>query len=280
MAVLVEGISVIIRRDAIESKYRGGWRAFIDDVPNSTLCVDDDIARIGFMGPPDVEAFVKHIERKGLQFLDGGKPVDLAIADQERGLTTECDWLEFGKLGFQDGGKVSACWFFDGPRIVAGVHLRGSSMNLATPTDWEFEGSLSQKFGFVSIQHRILIVDDDEPVRETISDYLCNEGYETHTARCAEEALEFLAEKSVDVVTTDVNQPLMSGLELTKIIKEKYNTEVIILTGYPEGCSYEKARTVGASALLYKPVRLVDLLNIVKEVLESRHPTSTASNEF
>ena len=149
MAVLVEGISVIIRRDAIESKYRGGWRAFIDDVPNSTLCVDDDIARIGFMGPPDTEAFVKHIERKGLQFLDGGKPVDLAIADQERGLTTECDWLEFGKLGFRDSGKVSACWFFDGPRIAAGVHLRGSSMNLATPADWEFEGSLSQKFGFV-----------------------------------------------------------------------------------------------------------------------------------
>ena len=149
MAVLVEGISIIVRRDSIASTYRDGWRAFVDDVPNSTLCADDYITRVGFMGPPDVEAFVKHLERKGLRFLNGGKPVDLAIADQQRGLTMECDWLEFGKFGFGPSGKVSACWFFDDPRVAAGMHLRGSSMNLATPAGWEFEGSLSQKFGFV-----------------------------------------------------------------------------------------------------------------------------------
>ena len=44
MAVLVEAISVIVRRNAIESKYRCGWKAFVDDVPNSTLCADDEIA--------------------------------------------------------------------------------------------------------------------------------------------------------------------------------------------------------------------------------------------
>ena len=57
MAVLVEGISVIVRRDAIESKYDGGWDTFVDNVPNATLCADDEIARVGFMGPADVEAF-------------------------------------------------------------------------------------------------------------------------------------------------------------------------------------------------------------------------------
>ena len=45
MAVLVEGISVIVRRDAVESKYRGGWKGLIADVPNSTLCMDEELIR-------------------------------------------------------------------------------------------------------------------------------------------------------------------------------------------------------------------------------------------
>lgn len=147
--MLVEAISVIVRRDAIESKYQGGWREFVIRVPNSTLCADDKIARVGFMGPSDVESFIQILELEGLRFLEDGKSVDLAVADQQRGLTAECDWLEFSKIPIGADGKVSACWFFNGPRIAAGVHMRSTSMDLATPTGWEFEGSLSQKFKFV-----------------------------------------------------------------------------------------------------------------------------------
>lgn len=45
MAVLVEAISVIVRRDAIRGKYPGGWQGFVAAVPNGTLCYDDDLAR-------------------------------------------------------------------------------------------------------------------------------------------------------------------------------------------------------------------------------------------
>ncbi len=149
MAVLVEGISVIVRRDAIESRYRGGWDAFVADVPNATLCADDEIARVGFMHPADVEAFIEGLQVEGLHFLEGGKAIDVAVVDQQRGLTTECDWLEFGKLALGAEGRVAACWFFEGPRIADGMYLRGTSIPLATPAGWEFEGSLSQKFDFV-----------------------------------------------------------------------------------------------------------------------------------
>ena len=67
----------------------------------------------------------------------------------------------------------------------------------------------------------------------------------------------------------------MSGLELTKIIKEKYNIEVIIFTGYVAGCSPETAESVGAFKLLYKPVKFIDLLNVVKMALEKQNLTST-----
>jgi hypothetical protein len=153
MAVLVEAISVIVRRDAIEQKYAGGWDAFVDAVPNATFCADDEIARVGFMIPEDVEAFVNRLQRRGLVFLDHEKATDLAVADQQRGLTSDCDWLEFGKLNVgEDEGRVSACWFFDAPRVGWGLHMRGTSMHsmqLAIPEEWKFEGSLSQRLGFV-----------------------------------------------------------------------------------------------------------------------------------
>lgn len=148
MAVLVEAISVIVRRDAIESCYSEGWKGFVRDAPNSTLCADDEIARVGFMDPSDVRSFVLHLELKGLKFLSDGKAVDLAVADQQRGLSTECEWLEFGRLKFGEKGEISACWFYDGPRHGAGLHLEGRAMQLATPEGWRFEDSLSRRFGF------------------------------------------------------------------------------------------------------------------------------------
>ncbi len=150
MAVLVEAISVIIRRDSIVAKYPGGWDSFVDAVPNATLCHDADIARVGFMVPPDIETFISRLTQAGLVFLAHGKAQDLAVVDQQRGLTTDCDWLEFAKLPFgKAGGKVSACWFFNGPRVAAGIHFRGKAMDLATPPGWSFEESLSHRFGFV-----------------------------------------------------------------------------------------------------------------------------------
>lgn len=62
----------------------------------------------------------------------------------------------------------------------------------------------------------------------------------------------------------------MSGLELTKIIKENYDTDLIIFTGYKQDGLDEKARSIGASDFFYKPIRLVDLLNSVKKILKVR----------
>ena len=149
MAVLVEGISVIVRRDSIERKFPGGWNAFVKSVPNATLCTDGDIARIGFMDPKDVEKYIERLELNGLTFLDDGKTVDIAVLDQQRGPTISCNWLEFGRLPFGVGGnKVSACWLFDGPRLAAGLHVRGTSMELCMPLGWTFENSLSRSFAF------------------------------------------------------------------------------------------------------------------------------------
>ena len=55
---------------------------------------------------------------------------------------------EFHPFG-KTGGKVAACWLFEGPRSAAGIHLPGKSIDLATPNGWTFEGSISERFSFV-----------------------------------------------------------------------------------------------------------------------------------
>ena len=96
MSVLVEGISVIIRRDAIERNYPKGWYYFLIVVPNSPLCYDNKIARVGFMTPHGVGDFIQQLEKDGFLFLSNNKAIELAVADQQQGITSDCDWLKFG----------------------------------------------------------------------------------------------------------------------------------------------------------------------------------------
>lgn len=138
MAVLVEGISVIVRRKSIESKYPRGWEHFVENVPNATLCADDEIARVGFMNPKDVQNFIEHLEAYGLVFMKDEKAVEIAVADQLGGLTTACDWLEFGHINLDNSGsRVAACRYL-------GSHLDV----IITPENWKYEDSLSNTYIF------------------------------------------------------------------------------------------------------------------------------------
>jgi hypothetical protein len=137
MAVLVEAISVIIRRDAIELRFAGGWAAFERGIPNGTSCMDSELVRVGFMTPADVGAYVSTLEAGGLVFERDGQAVDLAVLDQLHGLTVPAPWLETGTI--QTGKmKVAACW-------AAGQRPE----ELEVPAGWRYEDSISQKPGFV-----------------------------------------------------------------------------------------------------------------------------------
>lgn len=139
MPVLVEAISVVVRRDAIGAKFPGGWEAFMGWVSNKTLCADADIARVGFMAPADVKHFIGELESYGLTYLKDGRAIDIAVADQQRGLATPCDWAEVGRIESKSvGGVVSACRF-----------VGSSDATFITPDGWTYEGSLSQQFTFV-----------------------------------------------------------------------------------------------------------------------------------
>ena len=141
---------MVVRRAAIDERLPGGWQRFVADVPNATLCADDHLARVSFMSPEDVEAFINHLEERGLRFVQEGCCEDIAVVDQVRGPTMRIDWLEYAQIPFGDtGGKVAACWLFEGPRVAAGIHMPGRGLEVATPAGWRYEDSLSAKFTFI-----------------------------------------------------------------------------------------------------------------------------------
>lgn len=123
----------------------------------------------------------------------------------------------------------------------------------------------------MSIQ--ILIVDDEADVRNSMDAYINHAGFTTELAASAEEGLDLLKGHPFDVVITDIMLPGVSGLELTKIIKNQYDSDVIVMTGYSDDYSYEEAITVGASDFVIKPVRLEELVLRLRRVLRERELT-------
>jgi two-component system cell cycle response regulator len=118
--------------------------------------------------------------------------------------------------------------------------------------------------------YHILIVDDDLSVRDTMREYLDLAGYETMVASSAEEALESITVAPVEVVVTDIMLPGMDGLVLTDRIKNTWDADVIVMTGYSNEYSYEEAIKKGASDFVFKPVRLEELNLRLKRVLNER----------
>jgi two-component system cell cycle response regulator len=116
----------------------------------------------------------------------------------------------------------------------------------------------------------VLIVDDDLSVRNTMDEYIASAGFSTLAASSAEEALELIDKNNFAVIITDIRLPGLGGLELTKVIKQKNGSDVIVVTGYSDDYSYEEAINIGASDFVIKPVRLEELLLRLRRVLKER----------
>ncbi len=120
------------------------------------------------------------------------------------------------------------------------------------------------------MNRRILIVEDDLPVRDSMSEFVKMTGFDCQVASSAEDAIEILKKAEFQVVITDIMMPGMDGLELTDIIKKDYDIDVIVMTGYSGQYSYEEAIGKGASDFVFKPIRFQELLLRIKRVFKER----------
>jgi two-component system NtrC family response regulator len=116
---------------------------------------------------------------------------------------------------------------------------------------------------------RILIVDDDDGLRQVTHTQLEREGYETSSALSAEEAFPLLESAPQQLVITDLNLPGMSGLELLKQIRMEYpETAVIVMTAFGTIQSAVEAMKAGAYDYITKPIHPYELKAIVKRSLD------------
>src|SRR5215467_7495995 len=116
---------------------------------------------------------------------------------------------------------------------------------------------------------RILIVEDDETVRQATHMQLVREGYEVVSAGSAEEAIAILDKTPQQLVIADLNLPGLSGLELLQTIRlEHPESTVIVMTAYGTIKTAVDAMRSGAYDYVTKPVHSYDLKALVKRSLD------------
>ena len=120
-------------------------------------------------------------------------------------------------------------------------------------------------------QHRILIVDDEESLREFLSIMLHREGYLVDTAVDGAQASAHLRDHAYDLVISDIKMPRMSGLELLRHIKERSpETVVLMVTAFSTTEEAVEAMKQGAYDYITKPFQNEEIRLIVKNALERR----------
>ncbi len=117
----------------------------------------------------------------------------------------------------------------------------------------------------------ILIVDDEDIIRESLSFILTKEGYSVKEAPNGRAALEIVKEDSIDLVLTDLEMPEMKGIELLEhVSRVSPETLVVIITAYGSIDSAIAALRQGAVDYILKPVEFDELLIKVKRLCSTR----------
>ncbi|UCC57676.1 MAG: response regulator [Candidatus Bathyarchaeum sp.] len=118
---------------------------------------------------------------------------------------------------------------------------------------------------------RILIVEDDANIRETLKNILQQSGYETDTAKTGREAEQKVKARFYNLALLDIKLPDIEGTKLLAKLHENTPKMVkIMVTGYPSLENAMEALNQGADAFMTKPVEPAKLLALIREKLEEQ----------
>jgi signal transduction histidine kinase/ActR/RegA family two-component response regulator len=127
-------------------------------------------------------------------------------------------------------------------------------------------------------QLRILVIDDQAPVREMFRDMLASAGHEVYEAGSGPEGLELLERQRVDVVCTDLGMPGMTGWEVADRIKARWpEMKVALVTGWGARVEPDELEVHGVDLLITKPVEMKELLNTLSRLAGSEPAAKTVS---
>ncbi len=118
---------------------------------------------------------------------------------------------------------------------------------------------------------RILVVDDEESIREFFEIMLKREGYEVFSAQNGKEGFEAFKKNPVDLIISDIQMPEMSGMELLVKVKETDpETPMIMITAFGSTETAVEALKMGAYDYIQKPFKLDEVKIVIRQALEKR----------
>jgi CheY-like chemotaxis protein len=124
-----------------------------------------------------------------------------------------------------------------------------------------------------TMAHKVLVADDELHIIHVVAIKLRNNGYEVIAAGNGAEAYELACQEKPDIVVTDYQMPLMTGIELIEKMREDDRTRdipVILLTARSFAISQEMQETLGVSDCLSKPFSPKELLKTIQDILYQR----------
>ena len=125
----------------------------------------------------------------------------------------------------------------------------------------------------------LLVVDDEESICFSMSEYFSQQGFKVDTAREKEEAEGLIKETEYKVIIQDLRLGIdrrSEGIEIIKLVHERNpNTRIVVLTAYGSPEAEEEARNAGADVFLRKPKPLSQVAQVVQGLIESPRARAT-----
>ncbi|MFH1479267.1 MAG: response regulator [Candidatus Omnitrophota bacterium] len=120
------------------------------------------------------------------------------------------------------------------------------------------------------IKGKVLVVDDEEVIRETLKAFLEQNKYEVLTAADGEEGFKRAFYQNPDLILLDITMPGINGLELLSKLKDKMDrmVPVVMLTAKGDIRSMQDAEFMGSTDYIIKPFKLEEVLKLVKKYLD------------
>jgi CheY-like chemotaxis protein len=163
----------------------------------------------------------------------------------------------------QSGGKVTV-ESTPGEGSTFGIHFPGHGAG-------EQSAPVPARAAVKAVRERILLVDDEPQVRESVKRLLVGQGYTVVEASHANDAIRIYdaAPSEIDLVLTDVTMPGMSGYDLAEHLRARApDLPVVLMSGYAENPSGTRGLAGGRTAYIQKPFQLDILVERLREVLE------------
>ncbi|MEA5026730.1 MAG: response regulator transcription factor [Erysipelotrichaceae bacterium] len=124
----------------------------------------------------------------------------------------------------------------------------------------------------------MLIADDHQPISAILSEYAKKENFTTFIASDGEQALQLFADNSIDIILLDVMMPKVDGFEVCRMIRQKSNVPIIMITARGEDFERIMGLDIGADDYIVKPFAPAEVMARVRAVLRRLSKEDTQNN--